>query len=575
MDLRAYEQEKFAIAEVLRAASAMADPERRDWHNHARGLFARLAEDRFNLVMVGRFSRGKSTLMNALLGMDRLPTGIVPLTSVITTVGYGSKERAVLRFRDSMLTTEIPIARLPDYVTQQGNPGNAKRIETAEVQLPAELLRRGFYFVDTPGLGSAIAANTRTTESFLPEGDAFLLVTSYESPLSDEELRFLRATASSARRVFVVLNKQDMVSSDERSQALAFVTDALRSALGPSAPSIFSVSAREAIAAKLNGDASRLAGSAVPILEEALLKFLLAEKSTQLLLAMCGRAVDLIRELPRTPATGRLLEQIGSLASKLDPERTPPVQGAPISAPAPSFVGLHELAPCEICTHVATAVWDFLCKYQWAISTDLQQQRVFAARGGLCNFHTWDYHGTVSSQGTSTAFPALAERLAAYFRNTASQGFDPADTLPARLNRLLPSEDTCPMCRVQAKAETDALAGLARRLSAQPSALDQLSGICVPHIALLVPLLKDMSLVRKLIARQGAVLERIAEDMRRYAIKREGAKRWLMSDEEEKAADRAIMLLVGHKTLNVVRKTGGGLPGARGEVSESDKRERA
>jgi predicted GTPase len=54
-----------------------------------RELAARLAEDRFNLLLVGRFSRGKSTLMNALLGSDSLPTGIVPITSVITTVRYG------------------------------------------------------------------------------------------------------------------------------------------------------------------------------------------------------------------------------------------------------------------------------------------------------------------------------------------------------------------------------------------------------------------------------------------------------------------------------------------------------
>jgi len=37
------------------------------------------AEDRFNLVVVGRLSRGKTSLMNAIMGTDRLPTGMVPL----------------------------------------------------------------------------------------------------------------------------------------------------------------------------------------------------------------------------------------------------------------------------------------------------------------------------------------------------------------------------------------------------------------------------------------------------------------------------------------------------------------
>ena len=88
MDLRDYERVKFELAEILRTVPYEASQTGR-----LREVFSRLAEDRFNLVVVGRFSRGKTSLMNALLGMDRLPTGVVPLTSVITTVGYGSEER--------------------------------------------------------------------------------------------------------------------------------------------------------------------------------------------------------------------------------------------------------------------------------------------------------------------------------------------------------------------------------------------------------------------------------------------------------------------------------------------------
>ena len=112
MDLREYEQHKFAIAEVLRQTSlASSDP--RKWRERTSDLFARLADDRFNLVVIGRFSRGKTSLMNALLGTDRLPTGIVPLTSVITTVAYGSAERAILRFERRFMDQEISLDALP------------------------------------------------------------------------------------------------------------------------------------------------------------------------------------------------------------------------------------------------------------------------------------------------------------------------------------------------------------------------------------------------------------------------------------------------------------------------------
>ena len=75
-------------------------------------------------MVAGRFNRGKSTLMTALLGMDRLPTGIVPLTSVITTVRYGTSERVLLDYEGSGLRGEASLDNLADYVTEKGDPGN-------------------------------------------------------------------------------------------------------------------------------------------------------------------------------------------------------------------------------------------------------------------------------------------------------------------------------------------------------------------------------------------------------------------------------------------------------------------
>jgi len=49
-----------------------------------------------------------------------------------------------------------------------------------------------------------IVENTLTAEAFLPEADAFILVTGYESPLSEEELRFFKAGAASGKRIFIV-----------------------------------------------------------------------------------------------------------------------------------------------------------------------------------------------------------------------------------------------------------------------------------------------------------------------------------------------------------------------------------
>jgi Dynamin family len=133
MDLKAYEHVKFELAELIRSGQLIAsegetDSNKRYEAEHPwRLLLTRLAEDRFTVVVAGRFSRGKSSLMNAVLGLDRLPTGIVPLTSVITYVRYGTSERVLLNYEGTRLRGEATLQELPDYVTEKGNPGNAKR----------------------------------------------------------------------------------------------------------------------------------------------------------------------------------------------------------------------------------------------------------------------------------------------------------------------------------------------------------------------------------------------------------------------------------------------------------------
>lgn len=357
MDLQQYDRMKTGLAEILRGATMRDLPERGP--DVVRDLFARLAEDRFNLVVVGRFSRGKTSLMNAMLGTDRLPTGIVPVTSVITTVTYGSEEKVVLHYANTSLFFDIPISELADHITERGNPGNRRRIATAEVQLPAELLRRGFHFVDTPGLGSSIVENTRTTEAFLPQADAFILVTSYDSPLSEEEQRILRTVHDSGRRCFIVVNKQDCVGFEQRQEVLDHLASQLPATFGAELPPLFSLSAQQAIEARLHGDAARLADSGLPALELALLDFLLNEKRLDFLVNMCSRITAI---LDGQAGAGQDLARLDALRAEI--EAAQPGRAIVDSAAAPGAAISPTLPGCEICARVADAIFSFLAKYQ-------------------------------------------------------------------------------------------------------------------------------------------------------------------------------------------------------------------
>lgn len=554
MDLREYEQTKFEIAEVLRSISPCASAGGSDEQDRVRDLFSRLAEDRFNLVMVGRFSRGKTSLMNALLATDRLPTGIRPLTSVITTVAYGSKEQAVIKYVGRRLTEEISLDALPSYITEKGNSGNVRQVKVAEVQLPAEFLRRGFYFVDTPGLGSPILANTRTTEEFLPEADAFVLVTSYEGPLSDEELRTLHAAAS--RRIFVVLNKQDLASPDERTDALHYLREQLNGLLGNENLKIFSVSARDGLEAKQTGDAERLAESGIAALEEELVRFLIEEKSSEFLLGMCDRVAALLNDFPGHADAARLSDHIRALSRRIvggqpgmASRNTAKAAGAE-KHPGP------QLRHCEICSHVGNRLFDFLSKFQYDIIVSPEIQHDLAERGGLCSFHIWQYHSVASPCGTCIGFPTLLNRLSARLRNVAASAGS-STAVSAAIGTLLPQPETCVLCSARANAETEAVELVAARLQQEPDqTLGSLSALCLPHFRLLSAAVTDPETLLGLIVREAALLERLSEDMLRYALKYDGLRRHLASDEETSAADRALLLLAGHRAINT--------PAARG-----------
>lgn len=268
--------------------------QRSEHAGRAQELLARLAEDRFQLAVVGRFNGGKSSLMNAVLGQPLLPTGIRPLTSVITSVCYGSRPGIEVSFRNGTLPAQGAVADLARYATEDGNPANEKGVRSVVVQAPIEKLRQGFYFVDTPGIGSDVAANTATTERFLPDADAVIFVTSFDSPMQAEEVDFLTRVRQYAGKIFYVVNKADLVEVERRERILNAIRDRIRANAGDSVSDrIFAVSARDALAAKLHGAAPDLTATGLTDLESALWEYLTDHKSREFL----GRVHDRARRL--------------------------------------------------------------------------------------------------------------------------------------------------------------------------------------------------------------------------------------------------------------------------------------
>ena len=286
--LRAYLSTRNAVAEAIHEATdALGDcPAARTCQR----LLARLAEDRFELVVLGQFDRGKSTLINAILGAEILPTGTLPVTSAITSLRHGDRPRVLVGRRGGALPEEIPIARLSEFVTEQGNPRNEKGVISVDVELPATFLRRGVCFVDTPGVGSIHERNTELTYTYLPEVDAAVFVTSVESPLGATELELLDTVRQYARKLFFVVNKVDQVDAGARQEVLTFTEQTLTARLGVAPTYLFPVSASQALRAKRLLDGPALDASGLPALERALAGFLAVERRNVFLARVLDRA---------------------------------------------------------------------------------------------------------------------------------------------------------------------------------------------------------------------------------------------------------------------------------------------
>jgi GTP-binding protein EngB required for normal cell division len=556
MDLKEYEQAKFSMAELIRSAQAV-DTKDQDLMSACRDLLMRLADDRFNLMLVGRFSRGKSTLINAILGAAHLPAGILPLTSVITTVRYGSRTLVVLNFNDRQLRQEVPLSRLAEYVTQQSNPGNVKNVAYAEIELPVELLRRGVFFVDSPGLGSAIAENTQTTERFFPEADAFVLITSYDSPLSDEENRALYRIRQTDKRLFVIVNKQDTVGEDERRQVLDYVKSQLGQFLLKKAPQVFSVSARQALEAKQSKQADRIADSGILQFEEELLRFLIEEQAGAFLSNMYERIKDFLlerrnleRQTDRRPIYEELLERLQSLREST--AELPSGQDrhyAMHEGSARISLDLEKRSGCRVCGEVLDAVFHFLSKHQYDLVIDRDAQREHAARGGFCSLHTWQYENISSPYGVCNAYPELVHRLAAELQNVAVSGDGPAWSTEGVV-RLGGSQDACQVCQARADAERKAVkaaVSVFRRSDASPNG--RLPAYCLLHLAMIVGQLGKGRVAETLLNAHAQFFERMAEDAQRYALRHDALRRHLTSEEERRASQLMLLMLAGHRSL--------------------------
>ncbi len=359
---------------VEQFAAFLADHELRDSHGAAQvdALRQRLASDRLVLAFVAEFSRGKSELINAIFFADAgrrvLPAtpgrttmcpvelawepesgaavSLLPIDTRLRAISLAElRERADLWKRIDLpaadanaladalsevkrtIHVSIEEARALGFWSEEHPEDNPPQTPDGKVEVPAwrhalinyphPLLKRGLVVIDTPGL-NAIGAEPELTLGLLPSAHATVFVLGADTGVTKSDLEIWREHLDGrALERFVVLNKIDTLadplsSADEVQAQVRRQCEQVAQTLQVDASRVFPLSARDALAARVAGDAEALAASRLPALEESLSAQLMPQRS-----AVIGRiAVDGMALLQQQ-ASRRLNDQRRQLAEQM------------------------------------------------------------------------------------------------------------------------------------------------------------------------------------------------------------------------------------------------------------------
>lgn len=190
------------------------------------------ADHPFLIVLVGPFSSGKSSILNALLGEpELLQIGPVPTTDRISILRYG------------------------EHMQRMSSGG-----EVDTVFYPSLLLQK-VSLVDTPGLESVFQRHEETTRKFLHRADVVLMVMLATQAMTASNLEYLQTLKEYGKKVILVINQADLLSPEESESVRDYVIQQSQSRLGFK-PDVWLVSSKQGLAARRDGDLDKLAWKA-------------------------------------------------------------------------------------------------------------------------------------------------------------------------------------------------------------------------------------------------------------------------------------------------------------------------
>ncbi|MBP8805944.1 MAG: dynamin family protein [Kofleriaceae bacterium] len=198
------------------------------------------------VTVMGEFSSGKSSFVNAFIGAEVAATGITPTTATINVVKYAHERGGRLVGRDGA-ARELGWDAL-HAALRALTPAEAAAIDRVEIGLPLPSLTK-VNLIDTPGLNSILPEHEATARGFIGRADAVVWVFTAGQGGKASERKALDAIRAEGKRVLGVLNKRDQLSAHDVREVIEYVGGQL----GERVEHIVPFSARAALAWKQAG----------------------------------------------------------------------------------------------------------------------------------------------------------------------------------------------------------------------------------------------------------------------------------------------------------------------------------
>jgi len=226
---------------------------------------------KFKIALLGEFSAGKSTIINAIIGDEILPISYTPTTNLINEVSFGDESYVELKGQPS---TRVPLSQTA--IAELSSKYDNERLCTVVSQQEHTL--DNFVLFDTPGTNDPASLSEKIIFDLVGEVDVILFVLNANQAFRESEVELLTniVREKDIGKFFFVLNHADVLDEPYpvKKSFIENLAKLTRQNIDELKKSVFMLSAKDALAGKRKNDDSRVKASGLSSLEKSIVNYI-------------------------------------------------------------------------------------------------------------------------------------------------------------------------------------------------------------------------------------------------------------------------------------------------------------